>query len=97
MQQRKFPLKLVAGPLLGREEKIQMSDFVNVNSIFEALRSLLTHQEAQSNFLDNGKFKKDPDVVIGVFGEEPYAEMLGDLKDVSFVPTDPKFLPLLRQ
>ena len=33
--------------------------------------------------------------MIGVFGEEPYAEMLGDLKDVSFAPTDPKFLSLL--
>ena len=46
-------------------------------------------------FSNNGKFKKDPDVVIGIFGEEPYAEMLGDLKDVSFTATDPKFLPLL--
>ena len=35
----------------------------------------------------------NPDVVIGGFGEEPYAEMLGDLKDVSFSPTDSKFLP----
>ena len=71
------------------------SDFVNVNSIYEALEKTILSSGGTVEFSDNGKFTKDPDVVIGVFGEEPYAEMLGDLKDVSFAATDPKFLPLL--
>jgi beta-glucosidase len=40
-------------------------------------------------------FDQTPDYVIGVFGEEPYAEMLGDLQDVSFAATDPKYLSQL--
>ena len=71
------------------------SDFVNVNSIYEALAQAITSSGGSVEFSKNGKFTKDPDVVIGVFGEEPYAEMLGDLKDVSFGATDPSFLPLL--
>ena len=71
------------------------SDFINVNSIYEALEKVVISSGGTIEFSNNGKFSKDPDVVIGVFGEEPYAEMLGDLKDVSFAPTDPKFLPLL--
>ena len=71
------------------------SDFINVNSIYEALEKAVISSGGTIEFSNNGKFSKDPDVVIGVFGEEPYAEMLGDLKDVSFAPTDPKFLPLL--
>jgi beta-glucosidase len=71
------------------------SDFVNVNSIYEALEKTILSSGGTVEFSNNGKFTKDPDVVIGVFGEEPYAEMLGDLKDVSFAATDPKILPLL--
>ena len=71
------------------------SDFVNINSIYEALEQVVISSGGTIEFSKNGKFIKDPDVVIGVFGEEPYAEMLGDLIDVSFVSTDPNFLPLL--
>ena len=71
------------------------SDFINVNSIYEALQEAVISSGGTIEFSNNGKFNNDPDVVIGIFGEEPYAEMLGDLKDVSFNATDPKFLPLL--
>ena len=77
----------------GRENSNE--DFVNVNSIYQALEQFIISSGGSVEFSGNGKFSKTPDVVIGVFGEEPYAEMLGDLKDVSFRPTDPKFLPIL--
>ena len=77
----------------GRENSNK--DFVNVNSIYQALEQFIISSGGSVEFSGNGKFSKTPDVVIGVFGEEPYAEMLGDLKDVSFSPTDPKFLPIL--
>jgi len=70
-------------------------DFINTNTIYQALEQMVLLSNGTIEFSENGKFKKNPDVVIGVFGEEPYAEMLGDLKDVSFTPTDPKFLSLL--
>ena len=71
------------------------SDFINIYSIYEALEQAIISSGGTIEFSNNGKFINDPDVVIGIFGEEPYAEMLGDLKDVSFAETDPKFLPLL--
>ena len=71
------------------------SDFVNINSIYEALEQAVISSGGTIEFSKNGKFIKDPDVVIGVFGEEPYAEMLGDLIDASFARTDPNFLALL--
>jgi beta-glucosidase len=77
----------------GRENSNK--DFINVSSIYEALEEMILSSGGTIEFSKNGKFLKEPDVVIGVFGEEPYAEMLGDLKDVSFAATDPKFLPLL--
>ena len=70
-------------------------DFINTNTIYQALEQMVLLSNGTIEFSENGKFEKNPDVVIGVFGEEPYAEMLGDLKDVSFAPTDPKFLSLL--
>ena len=70
-------------------------DFINTNTIYKALEQMILLSNGTIEFSENGKFEKNPDVVIGVFGEEPYAEMLGDLKDVSFSPTDPTFLSLL--
>ena len=70
-------------------------DFINTKTIYQALQQMILLSKGTIEFSENGKFEKNPDIVIGVFGEEPYAEMLGDLKDVSFSPTDPKFLPLL--
>ena len=70
-------------------------DFINTKTIYQALQEMILLSKGTIEFSENGKFEKNPDVVIGVFGEEPYAEMLGDLKDISFSPTDPKFLPLL--
>ena len=70
-------------------------DFINTKTIYQALQEMILLSKGTIEFSENGKFEKNPDVVIGVFGEEPYAEMLGDLKDISFSPTDPKFLSLL--
>ena len=70
-------------------------DFINTNTIYQALQQMILLSKGTIEFSESGKFEKNPDVVIGVFGEEPYAEMLGDLKDVYYSPTDPKFLPLL--
>ncbi len=71
-------------------------DFINTNTLYQALEQIIALSNGTIEFSENGKFEKNPDVVIGVFGEEPYAEMLGDLKDVSFAPTDPKFFSLLQ-
>lgn len=78
----------------GRENS--NNDFVNVSSIFEALKEVINSSGGTIEFSTDGKFNKKPDVAIGVFGEEPYAEMLGDIDDVSFAATDTKFLSSLK-
>jgi len=77
----------------GRENK--NSDFINTKTIFESLEEVVTLAGGSIEFSTNGNFTNDPDYVIGVFGEEPYAEMLGDLKNVSFAATDPTYLQIL--
>ena len=77
----------------GRENS--NSDFVNTRTIYESIKNYVEANGGSVEFSSNGKFQNKPDVVIGVFGEEPYAEMLGDLKDVAFTATDPRYLPLL--
>ena len=77
----------------GRENKNE--DFIDTNTIFEAIVDAVNLSGGTIEFSDNGVFDQTPDYVIGVFGEEPYAEMLGDLQDVSFAATDPKYLSQL--
>ena len=43
-------------------------------------------------FSQRGNYEKKPDVVIAVFGENPYAEFFGDVDDVSFNSSDFNYL-----
>jgi len=78
----------------GRENS--NNDFVNVSSIYKALTDVVNSSGGSIEFSKDGQFNNKPDVAIGVFGEEPYAEMLGDIADVEFAATDPRFLSLLQ-
>ena len=78
----------------GRENKNE--DFINTKTIFEVIYDAVNSSGGTVEFSENGEFDQTPDYVIGVFGEEPYAEMLGDLRDVSFVATDPTYLTYLK-
>ncbi|BCE00936.1 glycoside hydrolase family 3 protein [Marinicellulosiphila megalodicopiae] len=56
------------------------SDFPNGSTIFDGIEKLVTDAGGQAKYNRIGAFKPDekPDVVIYVFGESPYAEMMGD-------------------
>jgi beta-glucosidase len=45
----------------------------------------------------DGSFTAKPDVAIVVFGEQPYAEMRGDIRTLEFQPGDKQALALLRK
>ena len=74
----------------GRENK--NSDFIDTKTIYEIIGEAVNSSGGTVEFSEDGEFDQTPDYVIGVFGEEPYAEMLGDLQDLSFIPTDPNYL-----
>ncbi|MDA7800641.1 hypothetical protein N9A14_03070 [Gammaproteobacteria bacterium] len=53
-------------------------EFPNSLSIFEAIKLKAESNGSTVEFSDNANYKKKPDLVIFVYGEDPYAEGDGD-------------------
>lgn len=65
------------------------SDFPNGESFLDALRREVEGAGGSVTFDAEGAIvPTDADVVIAVFGEDPYAEFQGDVENVDFVPND---------
>jgi beta-glucosidase len=45
----------------------------------------------------DGRYSRKPDVAVVVFGEEPYAEFVGDRQTLEYSPADKKDLELMRR
>lgn len=61
----------------------QPADFPAATSIFDALSSSVTAAGGQASFSEDGRYTSKPDVAIVVFGEQPYAEMRGDIQNLN--------------
>ncbi|HEX9474384.1 MAG TPA: glycoside hydrolase family 3 N-terminal domain-containing protein, partial [Steroidobacteraceae bacterium] len=72
-------------------------DFPNGQSIYAGLRAALAAGGGSAEISVDGSFKRKPDVAIVVFGETPYAEMMGDLHTLEFQPADKPDLALLKR
>jgi beta-glucosidase len=66
----------------GNERK----DFPNGTSIYEGLRDAFAAGGGSATLSEDGSYTDEPDVAIVVFGEDPYAEGVGDLPNVDFAP-----------
>ena len=73
------------------------SDFPNVRSIYQSIQAFVKDAGGTVEFSKNGKFDEKPDVVISVFGEEPYAEGFGDIQNVDFKSNDSGHLKALEK
>ncbi|HMI36914.1 MAG TPA: TIM-barrel domain-containing protein, partial [Steroidobacteraceae bacterium] len=73
------------------------SDFPNGQSIYAGLRAALAAGGGSAELSVDGRFRNKPDAAIVVFGETPYAEMMGDLHTLEFEPGDKPGLALLRR
>ena len=71
------------------------SDYKNVQNIYSALASNILSQGGTVEFSRDGSYKKKPDAVIAVYGEEPYAEGDGDRKDLQFLSKDSTYLKIM--
>ena len=71
------------------------SDYKNVQNIYTVLASYIISQGGSVEFSKDGSYKKTPDTVIAVYGEEPYAEGDGDRKDLQYLGKDSKYLSLM--
>ena len=71
-------------------------DFPGVNSIFESIQEHVLSEGGIIEFSEKGSFNTKPDLVISVFGEEPYAEGFGDLPNIAFQETDSEHYQALK-
>ena len=69
--------------------------FPNGTSIYEGITQAVEAAGGTAVLSENGEFAQDFDAAIVVFGEEPYAEGLGDRTSVDYIPHDG--LKLLRK
>jgi len=63
-------------------------DFPNGTSIFDGIQQALEAGGGSAVLSENGDWTVKPDVAIVVFGEDPYAEGVGDLANVDYASDD---------
>ncbi|HEX8263028.1 MAG TPA: putative glycoside hydrolase, partial [Allosphingosinicella sp.] len=74
------------------------ADFPGATSIFAGIRDAVRGAGGRATLSPDGSFSRKPDVAIVVFGEDPYAEFVGDRpRTLEFSPADKKHLDLLRK
>jgi len=61
-------------------------EFPNGESILTGIREVVNEAGGKVIFSANGDANEKVDVVVAVYGEEPYAEFQGDLDNLDFVP-----------
>ena len=76
---------------------ISNKDFPNAQSIYGGIREAVTAAGGTATLSTDGRFTAKPDAAIVVFGENPYAEFVGDRPTVEYSPADKKDLDLLRR
>lgn len=59
-------------------------NFPNGSSIYEGLRDVFAAGGGSATLSEDGSYTAKPDVAVVVFGEDPYAEGVGDLPNVDF-------------
>jgi beta-glucosidase len=72
------------------------ADFPHGDTIFEGIKADVEAAGGKAMLSVDGSFQEKPDVAIVVFGENPYAELIGDRPDVDFEPGDRHDLKLIR-
>lgn len=73
------------------------ADFPNAQSIYTGIKEAVSAAGGKTALSADGKYKRKPDVAIVVFGENPYAEMIGDRPTLEFSPSDKSALEALKR
>jgi beta-glucosidase len=71
--------------------------FPNGETIFSGIRKAVEAGGGTATLSADGTFTSQPDVAIVVFGEQPYAEMRGDVRTLEFQPGDKQALAQLKR
>ena len=73
------------------------SEFPNTKSIFGTIKSVVQSSNGSVEFSSDGSYKTKPDVVIMVYGEEPYAEGDGDRDSIIFNNPNKNFYSTMKK
>ncbi len=73
------------------------SDFPGATSIYEGIEAAVTEGGGSVELSETGEYTQKPDVAIVVFGENPYAEMQGDIPNLLYRQGHEEDLTLLRK
>ena len=73
------------------------ADFPNAQSIWAGIEETVRAGGGTATFSPEGRYTRRPDVAIVVFGENPYAEFVGDRQTLQFSPADRSHLELMRR
>ncbi|MBV8686551.1 MAG: exo 1,3/1,4-beta-D-glucan glucohydrolase [Alphaproteobacteria bacterium] len=77
---------------------LEARDFPHAQSIWSGISETVAAAGGRATLSPDGSFVRKPDVAIVVFGEDPYAEFVGDRpRSLEFSPADKKDLDLLRR
>lgn len=72
-------------------------DFPGATSIWEGIEEIVSQAGGHAELAVDGRYAERPDVAIVVFGEEPYAEGVGDRAHLSHSAEHPEDVELLRR
>jgi beta-glucosidase len=72
-------------------------DFPGATSIYGGINKIVSAAGGKVTLSVDGSYSEKPDVAIVVFGEDPYAEMQGDITDLRYKPRDTSDWELLKK
>jgi beta-glucosidase len=73
------------------------ADFPGGTSIYDGINQVVNSAGGKTILSVDGFFTEKPDVAIVVFGEDPYAEMQGDVGNLAYKPRDTRDWELLKK
>lgn len=75
----------------------EREDFPGATTFWEGLQGAIEKAGGVAELASDGAFRERPDVAVVIFGEEPYAEGVGDRTHLSHSAERPQDLALLRR
>ncbi len=75
----------------------QREDFPGATSLWEGIEATVSAAGGTAELAPDGAYEQRPDVAVVVFGEDPYAEGVGDRTHLSHSAENPQDLELLKR
>lgn len=74
-----------------------LEDFPGATTLWMGIEAAVNAAGGQAELSPSGEFTHKPDVAIVIFGEDPYAEMQGDVQNLLYKPGDASDWELLKK